>query len=219
MKRVHATRAIVLLIIVVLIWQYVEKRNDLQCYVMQLATRHEYVFKTGYASEDEIRAIVWNDTLADFHGGAWRASLDQIFHAIFMGGNRGQLVLTQLKNPPADSPDLYCSGSITWEVWYDPDSAVHRSYSATNLKSVHHVTTALKAIPQEELRHYSVEVDIISWRGIFDEHSYTLIAQYRDDGEVSAREWLGGKILPDYWSGWYYSWLERWKELPHVDNG
>ena len=100
MKRVYATRIIALLIIVVLIWQYVEKRQDLQCYVRQLASRHEFVFKAGYASEVEIREIVFKDTTADFHGQAWRASLDQIFQAIFMGGNRGAQVVAYLTNPP-----------------------------------------------------------------------------------------------------------------------
>ena len=30
---------------------------------------------------------------------------------------------------------------------------------------------------------------------------------------VSAREWLEGKIVPAYWSGWYEAWLEGWQEI------
>ena len=154
MKRVYATRIIALLIIVVLIWQYVEKRQDLQCYVRQLASRHEFVFKAGYASEVEIREIVFKDTTADFHGQAWRASLDQIFQAIFMGGNRGSS-RSALDESPGRSARFLLYGSIEWTIWYDPDITVHRNYSGTDIKSGHHVTTALQAIPQDEL-HYEV---------------------------------------------------------------
>lgn len=220
MKRVHATRAIGLLIVVVLIWQYVDKRHDLQCYVMQLASRHEFVFSAGYASEDEIRDIVFKDTTADFHGQAWRASLDQIFHAVFMGGNRGAQVVAHLLSPSDDLPDFSCEGSFNWTIWYNSNSTIHKDYSGTDLKTAHHVTTALKAIPQEELGYYSVAVDIISYRDAFDGHSGSgsYMAHYRSGGEVSAREWLGGKIVPGYWSGWYAAWLERWQELQAAED-
>ena len=218
MKRVHATRIIALLIIVVLIWQYVEKRQDLQCYVRQLASRHEFVFKAGYASEDEIRAIVWDDTVADFHGQAWRASLDQIFQAIFMGGNRGQQVVAYLTNPSLDEPDFYCEGSIEWTIWHDPDSTILRRYSGSEIKSFYRVTTALKAIPQEELRHYTVEAVEWSFKGSWDGGRGAMSSFSRDAGTVSAREWLDGKVVPDYWSGWTASYVEQVQELQNADN-
>ena len=217
MKRVHTTRVIVLLIIGVLIWQYVEKRNDLQCYVMQLASRHEFVFKAGYASEDEIRDIVFNDTVADFHGQMWRASLDQIFHTIFMGGNRGNRVVAYLLSPRDDYPDFSCEGSIEWTIWYNPDFTVLRNYTGTGIKSLHHVTTALQAIPQEELRQYEVKVDLTFFRRSWNEGIGAWSGGSRSAGTVSAREWLDGKIVPDYWSGWYESWLQGWQELQDAD--
>ena len=218
MKKVHITRAIGLLIIVVLIWQYVEKRNDLQCYVLQLASRHEFVFKAGYASEDEIRDIVFNDTVADFHGQMWRASLDQIFQAIFMGGNRGKQVVALLLNPPDDLPDFSCEGSIEWTIWYNPDFTVLRNYTGTGIKSLHHVTTALQAIPQEELRQYEVAADLTYYSGSWNEGNTAWSGGSRDAGSVSAREWLNGKIVPDYWSGWYAAWLEQWQKLQDLDD-
>ncbi len=218
MKKVHATRAIVLLIITMLIWQYVEKRNDLQCYVMQQADRHKWVFQAGYATADEIREIVWNDAVTDFHGQLWRAKLDQVFQAIFMGGNRGAQVVAYLTHPPPAPSDLYCKGSIEWRIWYDPDIAVYRSYSGADIKSVHHVATTLKTLPQEELRHYSVAATEYSYKGNFYEGGSAGIHKARDAGVVSAREWLRGEIVPDYWSSWYAAWLEQWDELQAVDN-
>ena len=213
MKRVYATRIIALLIIVVLIWQYVEKRNDLWCYVMQQADRLESIFTAGHATAEEIRDTVWTDTEADFYGQAWRVSLDQIFHAIFMGGNRGAQVVAHLTNPPDDLPDFYCGGSIKWTIWYDPDITVHRSYSGTDIKPMRRVTTALQDIPLEELHHYEVAADLTYYKGNWNEGNSAWSAGSRDAGTVSAREWLDGKIVPDYWSGWYESWLEGWQEL------
>ncbi len=218
MKRSHATRAILLLIIVVFIWQYVEKRNDLQCYVRQLASRLEFSLAAGYATEDEIRDVVWDDTEADFHGQAWRASLDQIFHAIFMGGNRGAQVVAYLTNPPVDLPDFFCNGSIEWTIWYDPDITVYRNYSGSEIKSFYRVTTALKAIPQEELRHYTVEAVEWSFKGSWDGGRGAMSSFSRDAGTVSAREWLDGKIVPDYWSGWTASYVEQVQELQNADD-
>ena len=218
MKRVHTTRVIVLLIIGVLIWQYVEKRNDLQCYVMQLASRHEFVFKAGYASEDEIRDIVFNDTVADFHGQMWRASLDKIFHTIFMGGNRGAQVVAYLLNPPDDYRDFSCGGSIEWRIWYDPDVTVNRSYSGTDIKPMRRVTTALQNIPLEELQHYQVLADLTFHKGSWNDGIGAWSAGSRSAGTVSAREWLSGKIVPDYWSGWYKSYLKHIPELQNADD-
>ena len=87
------------------------------------------------------------------------------------------------------------------------------SYEGGEIETVHQVTTALKAIPQEELRHYSVEADIISYQGTWDEQGSTWISQYRDAGEASAQDWLRGDIVLEYWSAWYASWLENVREL------
>ena len=213
MKRSNATRAILLLIIVVFILQYVDKRNDLQCYVMQLASRLEFSFAAGYATEGEIRDVVWDDTEADFLGQAWRASLDQIFHAIFMGGNRGAQVVAYLINPPVDLPDFFCNGSIEWTIWYDPDITAYRNYSGTDIKSGHHVTTALQAIQQDELQHYEVAAGLTYYKGSWNEGNGAWSGGSRDAGTVSAHEWLSGKRVPAYWSGWYEAWLEGWQEL------
>ncbi|MDE2859344.1 MAG: hypothetical protein OXN94_15980 [Chloroflexota bacterium] len=213
MKKVHASRITVALIAAVLIWHYVDRRNDLQCYVMQLADMHEFVFEAGYASEDEIRDIVWNDTVAAFHGQAWRVKLDQVFHAIFMGGNRGQQVLNHLRNPPADPPEFICAGSINWSIWHDPDFTEYRHYYGEDIKSLHQVSIALQAIPPEELRHYEVSANLSYVRHSSHEGGSDWSSSYRYLGTVSARDWLEGAILPDYWAGWYESWLEQWKEL------
>ena len=216
MKRVHATRVIVLLIIGVLIWQYVEMRNDLQCYVMQRASNLEFVFAAGYASEDEIRDIVWNDIMTEFYGQAWRASLDQVFHTIFMGGNRGQQVVAHLMNAPADSPDFSCGGRIEWTIWWiygSADMAVYKRYSSAENKSLHDVTTALQAIPPEELQDYEVDAELTYFKSRWKNGSGDWSGFSRDGGTVSAREWLEGNIVPDYWSGWYESWLEQGQDV------
>lgn len=218
MKRVYVSRVIAVLIIGVSILRVIEIRNDLQCYVMQQATRHEFVFAAGYATADEIRDIVFNDTVADFHGQAWRASLDQIFQAIFMGGNRGQQVVAHLNKPSVDSLDFYCEGSIRWTIWYNPDSTVFRNYTGTDIKSLHHVTTALQAIPHEELRHYEVVADLTYFKDRWNEGIGAWSGGARDAGTVSAREWLSGNIVPDYWSGWYAAYLEHVHELQNADD-
>ncbi|MCY4072270.1 MAG: hypothetical protein OXG60_13315 [Chloroflexi bacterium] len=217
MKRVHATRVIVVLIIGVLIWQYVEKRKDLQCYVMQQADRLESVFKAGYVTAEEIRDSVWTDIETDFYGQAWRVSLDQVFHAIFMGGNRGQQVVAHLANPPDVSSDFLCGGSIEWIIWYDPDATVYRDYSGTNIKPMHLVTTALQGIPPEELQHYQVEVNLTYYSSNSYKGSTTWSGGYREVGTMSAREWLDGRIVPKYLSNWYESWREDWQELQNND--
>ena len=218
MKRIHATRVTVALIVVVLIWHYIEKRNDLRCYVMQRASIHEFVFSAGYASEDEIRDIVWNDTKTEFYGQAWRVSLDNVFHAIFMGGSRGQQVVAHLTRPSDDLRDFSCQGTIRWSIWNVLDNTFHRDYSGTDLVKVHHVTIALQALEQNELRKYSVEVDLISYRDVYSEHGSTYIAHYRDGGEVSAHDWLDGKVVPEYWSGWYAAWLEQGQEFQATED-
>ena len=217
MMKKLATRVIALLIVGILIWQYVEKRNDLQCYVRQQAAKLGFAFRVGYASEEAIREIVWHDTAAGFHGQLWRVKLDQVFQAIFMGGNRGAQVLAHLRHPPPDPPDLICDGYIDWTIWYEPDVTVYRDYSGTDMKTAHLVTAALKALPQEELRHYAVRATEYTYRGSYFEGGGIGIYEFRDAGEVSAREWLAGDIVPDYWAPWYAAWRENWQERQATD--
>ncbi|MCY4020449.1 MAG: hypothetical protein OXG39_13655 [Chloroflexi bacterium] len=220
MSKSRATRVILLLIIAVFIWKYVEKRNDLQCFVMQQADMLEFVFTAGYASEDEIRDIVWNDTMTAFHGQAWRISLDQLFHAIFMGGSRGQQVLRHLTNPPDVSPDFYCEGLIEWTIWhkYNFDDYDTWSYSGTDITTIHQVTTTLQAIPDDELWDYEVGAHLQYYRIDWNEGNTVWSLSYRDAGSVSAALWLRGKIVPDYWSGWYATWLEQWQEFQATED-
>ena len=213
MKRKVATRVIALLILVVLVMQVVEKRNDLQCYVMQQATRHDLVFTAGFATADEIREIVWNDTVADFHGQSWRASLDQIFHAIFMGGNRGNQVVAWLLNSADEPNDFSCAGTINWAIWDDRDFTVLENFSSSDIETWHAFTTALRAIPKEDLQHYKVSASDLSNKYSADERGSTSIWQHRDAGEASAQAWLRGDIVLEYWSAWYASWLENVWEL------
>ena len=220
MKRIHATRVTIALIVGVLIWHYVERRHDLQCYVMQQASNLEFVFAAGYASEEEIRDIVWNDTKTDLYGQAWWASLDNVFHAIFMGGSRGQQVVAHLTNAPADSTDIICDGRIEWTIWWIYDSAemaVYESYSGAEIKSLHHVTTALQAIPSEELHEYEVDAELTYFKSRWKNGNGDWSGFSRDGGTVSARDWLDGKVVPDYWSGWYVAWLEQGEELQDGD--
>lgn len=218
MKRVQATRVIMLLITAVFIWQFVDKRKDLQCYVMQLASRHAFVFKAGYASAQEIRQAVWNDTLAAFHGQVWRAKLDRMWHEGIMGGGRGDQVLALLRNPEDTPTGIFCFGSINWKIWHDTASTVFREYSGEDMKTLHQITTALQAIPPDELRHYEVTATVTYYESEWRDGLTAWSGVLRQAGAVSARQWLDGKIAPDYWSGWYADWQELWQALQADDD-
>ncbi len=219
-NRVHATLAIALLIAVMLITQAVNKSSDLQCYAIQQASKHRLVYDQGFATPDEIREIVWNHTLAGFDGQVWRATLDGIVHAIFMGGERGEQVVAQLQNPsdqyPIDqSSDVHCFGYIGWIIRDNRDETTFERFggfdgsSGLDIEAVHQVTTALQAVPPEELRHYTIEAIDVSGKYSKREPNWTYYDL--DAGEVSADAWLRGETVPNYSSGWYAAWQELQK--------
>ena len=223
MKRVHTTRVIVLLIIGVLIWQYVEKRNDLQCYVMQLARQATSSYFQSRICQRKMKFVisVFNDTRRRLSmEGMWRAIAGQnLSTRSSWVATAAQQVVTYLTEPPGRlSPDFSCGGSIEWRIWYDPDVTVHRSYSGTDIKPMRRVTTALQNIPLEELQHYQVLADLTFHKGSWNDGIGAWSAGSRSAGTVSAREWLSGKIVPDYWSGWYKSYLKHIPELQNADD-
>jgi len=213
--RVIATGVITLLLAAVLMTQAVDRSRALQCYVMQQASKHRLVYDQGFAAPDEIREIVWNHTVAAFDGQVWRATLDHIFHVIFMGGERGEQVVAQLGHPDGESSDLHCFGYMGWAIRDSHnDTDFDRfggfdGFSGSGIEAVHQVTTALQAIPAEKLRHYRVEASDVSGSAIWSEREPVWTYRELDAGETSAQAWLRGEIAPSHWSGWYAYWQER----------
>ena len=206
-KRVYATRIIALLIAVLVIAQVAGKYSDLRCYVQQQASKYQEVYEQGYATGDEIHDIVWNHTLVDFDLHIWRVRLDDLFHAVFTGGIRGEQVIAEIENPDYDSD---CYGYIQWTIWDNRDySSLDLPFRSSAIEAAHAITLALQDIPQEELRHYSVEAEDASYKLIWNESRGTTLNQYHNAGEVSAKDWLRGDIVPRNWAGWYADWLEQ----------
>lgn len=211
-KRVHATAVIVLLLAILSVMQIIDHRNALRCYVSQQAAKYQQA--QGFATADEIHDIVWDYTVADLDGQLWRARLDDLFHDIFMGGRRGEQVWAELQNPVDDFSDVYCFGYIEWVIWDTrDDTTLERTWTSSGIEDVHDITLALQALPPEDLRHYKVYVKDISSQTIGDDETSTWIYQHRRGGEVSAKDWLDGGIVPSAWAGWYVDWQERWQEL------
>ena len=207
-KRVHATAVIALLIAILVVMQIIDHRNALRCYVSQQAAKYQQA--QGFATADEIHDIVWDYTVADLDGQLWRARLDDLFHDIFMGGRRGLQVWAELKNPADEFSDVYCGGHIEWATWDTrDDTTLERTRSSSGIEAVHDITLALQALPPEDLRYYKVYVGDFSFRSFGDDEASTWLYQHRRGGEVSAKDWLNGKIAPPSWTGWY----ARWQEL------
>ena len=207
-KRVHATAVIALLIAVLFIMQAIDYRDALRCYVRQQAAKYQQA--QGFATADEIHDIVWDHTVADLDGQLWRARLDYLFHDIFMGGNRGLQVMAQMQNPTDEPSDVYCFGYIEWTIWDTrDDTTLERTWTSSGIEDVHDITLALQALPPEELRYYKVFVEDVSFQTIGDDETSAWIYHHRRGGEVSAKAWLNGAIVPPAWAGWY----ARWQEL------
>ena len=209
-KRVHATRIIALLIAVLVIVNVAGKYDsDLRCYVRQQANKYRYVYEQGFATGSEIHDIVWNHTLADFDWHIWRVRLDDLFHAVFMGGIRGEQVIAKIENPDYAAN---CYGYIQWTIRDNRDYSSLDVPFRSSVRGAHEITLALQDIPQEELRHYSVEAEAVSYKAISNVGRIAKLNQYYDAGEVSAKDWLCGDIVPRNWAGWYADWLEQQDE-------
>ena len=207
-KRVHATAVIALLIAVLVVMQAIDYRDALRCYVSQQASKYQQA--QGFATADEIHDIVWDYTVADLDGQLWRARLDYLFHDIFMGGSRGLQVMAQMQNPAEFSSDGYCGGYVEWTIWNNIRGEVTETIGpASDMESVHNVTFALQTIPPEELWHYEVSAADVSFQSSWSDKGSTWIQHWRHLGEVSAKAWLNGAIVPPAWAGWY----ARWQEL------
>ena len=167
-----------------------------------------------FATDQEIRDIVWNDLVTEFHGQVWWAMLDKVYHAIFMGGGRAELVLRQLQNPIEEAWSIVtCEGGISWTVrderdrwpwWYSADS----KYS----ESAYDVTVALRRIAKEELKHYWVEATVYLDTRVYGDDGYTDIYERHDAGETNAEAWLNGQIVPKFWSAWHDRWQQHFEE-------
>jgi len=220
MKTKLLSRLLLFLIIGLLIAQVLEKRDDVECYVYPHADRYQLVYDQGFVTDQEIRDIVWNALVTEFHGQQWRAALDNVYHAVFMGGSRPDLVLKQLRNPVGEAWWVVtCEGGISWDVrdererfpvWYSADSR--------NSKSANDVTIALRRIPQEELQHYRVEATIYVDTLVYRDNGQTEIFERRDVGEISAEDWLAGRIVPEYWSAWHDRWLQHEEKRQAADD-
>ena len=202
-KRGHATAVIALLIAVLVVMQAIDYRDALRCYVSQQAAKYQQA--QGFATADEIHDIVWESTVADLDGQLWRARLDYLFHDIFMGGSRGLQVWAEMENPADELSDVYCGGNIEWFIWNPRDHTIlERTWTSSGIEDVHDITLALQALPPEELQHYAVEVEDVSFQSV----GVDLIYHQRKVGRVSAADWLRGEIVPQIWGGWYARWLE-----------
>ena len=156
--------------------------------------------------------VVWNELLEEFNGQQWRVGLDNIYHILFMGGSRPDLVVKQLRHPIGEDWWIVtCEGGIRWSVhderdrwprWYSIDT---RSLDASAID----VTLALRSIPKEELQHYSVEATVYLETIVYSDDGATEIFERRDAGEISAEAWLAGQIVPNYWSAWHDRWQQR----------
>lgn len=211
MRQRHASRLIMLLIIGLLVAQVREKRDDVECYVNPHADRYQQVYDQGFTTDQEIRDIVWNDLVAEFNGQVWRATLDNIYHVIFMGGSRAELVLKQLRKPIGELWWIVtCEGGISWTVRDERDRwPPWHSVDTRNSASAYDVTVALNRLPKADLQHYRVEATIYVDMTIYGDDGYTYIHERQDAGEIGAKDWLAGHIIPKYWSTWHDRWQQR----------
>ncbi len=220
MKSRHVSRFILLLIFCLLVRQAMERHEDLECYINPHADRHQFAYDQGLATDQEIRLVVWNDVFQEFNGQPWRVMLDNVYHTLFMGGSRPDLVVKQLQNPVGEDWWIVtCEGGIRWSVrdnrdrwpkWYSADT--------WNSESANDVTVALHTIPKEELQHYSIKATEYIETTVYNDDGYTEISERRDAGETSAEAWLAGQIVPKYWSTWHNRWQQRENQLQAVDD-
>lgn len=214
MKRNHALIIIALLIVGVAIWHVVEKRLDLKCFRVQQGSIYLTAHVQGYATVDAIREQIWQDTVDEFHGQSWRASLDRIVHETFLGGSRAARVIRQVQFPLGPYADFSCHGAIEWSI-YDRrhGELVRKGSFFTGVETLHEITLALDDIPRDELKHYLVIAELVLNKTTGDDSRRTSVDHIRTLGEVSARGWLRGEYVPEPWSSWYLAWRETNLEL------
>ena len=217
MNKVRATRVIVLFLVVVAVSQVIEKRNDLQCYVVQQADLHRWFYDEGLATVDQIRESVRNSLIDDFHGQNWRLSLDRIYHAILMGGDRASQVVARLQSPSETISDTHCFGYVSWSIWDDGNVAGDEDHHDLYAETIDDVAAVLESIPAEELRHFTVSASVIAsvsnWSGTVS----TYTSRVRHSGDVSARAWLRGEFIPAPYADWYADWLSQQEEQEPAD--
>ena len=203
MNKVRTTRVIVLFLVVVALSQVIEKRNDLQCYVIQQAKLHRWFYDEGLATVDQIRDSVRNSLADDFHGQNWRLSLDRIYHAILMGGDRASQVVAWLLSPSETISDTHCFGYVSWSIWDDRIAGDDEDHHDLYAETIDDVTAILESIPAEELRHFTVSVNVGSsvsnWSGTVSMYR----SRVRHYGDVSASAWLRGEFIPAPFADWY----------------
>lgn len=214
MKQKHAFIIIALLIVGVAIWHVVEKRLELKCFRVQQGSIYLTAHVQGYATVEAIREQIWQDTIDEFHGQTWRASLDRIVHETFLGGSRADRVIRQVQLPLGPYADFSCHGAIEWSI-YDSrrGELVRKNSFFTGVETLHEITLALNDIPRDELGHYLVIAELVLNKTTGDDSHRTSVDHIRMLGEVSARGWLRGEYVPEPWSSWYLAWRETNLEL------
>lgn len=214
MRKKLTSWLIVFLIVIVFIANTVQRRDNFECLVLAHADRYQLIVDQGVATVQEIHDAVWTDMLAEYHNHTWRMHLDNVYHAIFMGGSRADHVLNRLRNPTDEARwNINCEGGIRWNI-----SAVliDKSKSPINSKdgkSVYDVTVALSRIPKAELRHYFVNTFLHSDIRVYGHGVNRYIEEWRRVGTVNAEDWLAGQIVPEHWSAWHDRWRQRVEKL------
>ena len=209
MKRKHAFIIVALLIVGIAVWHVAEKRLDLACYRVQQGSIYLTASGQGYATDEAIREQIWQDTVDEFYGQAWRASLDRFVHETFLGGSRADRVIRQVHLPVGPYADFSCHGVIAWSIYDKRNGETIRKDSFfTGVETMHEISLALDDIPRDELDHFLVIAESVLNKTTGDDSGRTSVDRIRALGEVSAKAWLRGEYVPEPWSSWYLAWRE-----------
>ena len=204
MPKKLATCLIVILIAIVFVLHMFQRRDNFECLVMAQTDRYRLMFDEGVATDQEVRDAVWVELVAEYHNHTWRAHLDNVYHGIFMGGNRAQQVLNRLRNSTENAPwYVNCEGGIRWNIWALANNNYQMQINSKDGKSVHDVSVALRAIPKDELSRYIVSVFIYTDIDTYGGGLHTYIKEWRRVGGISADDWLSGHIVPESWSAFH----------------
>ncbi|MCE2473579.1 MAG: hypothetical protein J4G18_17110 [Anaerolineae bacterium] len=214
MKQITAVRAIALLVVIVLVAQYVEKRDDYTCQVEQLASLHRWFIDEGMVTREQIPDSVRHVRLVEFDGQAWREELDRGANAILMGGDIASRVLASLDGSREGYRGSGCGGFVSWTIWDRRPIEDEEDFRQFEIETIHDVTPALESIPADERRQYMVGASLIfskhNWDGQVSWHS----SRVRRVGEISAKKWLDGMYTPAPFSDWYAAWLANNDSAP-----
>lgn len=209
MKQITVTCAIALLVVVVLVTQYIEKRSDYTCQVDQLASLHRWYFDEGLATREQIREGVRQVRHVEFDGHAWLETLDRAANAILMGGDIASQVLARLDSPNEVYGDRYCSGYVSWAIWDRRPRDDDGQFNDFDIETIVDVSLALESIPENERRHFRVSASFIFNQSNWDGQASNYWSRIRHVAEAGAVEWRSGETVPAPFSDWYTDWLAK----------